>query len=284
MMNLFLVAILVAVVSSQRIKPIGPGFWNVRGSFIIDGIDIGCQMSIVKLSNGKFLIMDTIELDASLKAEFDAFTNNGSQISAVIATHPFHTVYFPAFYLAYPNAMYYGTPRHLRIEPQIKWSGNIYDCQTRTQWPEVEMRIPLGSEFVAPQPEDSNHFSGVHIYHAASKTVHVDDTVNYEVNTGIMAFHPSLFTVGLYHIGDAPFTFRNWTQKYVRDWDFDNICSAHDGNKLGGAKDELKFVLFLMESTFKDLTVQYALNPNPDDKAKFMAMQQHEAACGNTPN
>ncbi|CAF4947581.1 unnamed protein product, partial [Rotaria magnacalcarata] len=60
-----------------------------------------------------------------------------------IAVHPFHTLAFPAFYEAFPNTKYYGTPRHLRRLTQIPWAGSLEDCQTRKIWePEVELRIP----------------------------------------------------------------------------------------------------------------------------------------------
>jgi hypothetical protein len=53
----------------------------------------------------------------------------------------------------------------------------------------------LGSEFVNPQPETTNHFSGIHVYHTQSGVIHVDDTI--DIAFGVMAFHPSLVTVGI---------------------------------------------------------------------------------------
>lgn len=43
---------------------------------------------------------------------------------------------------------YYGTPRHLRVNKDIPWAGDIHDCQVKSLWePEVEMRIPAGKNF-----------------------------------------------------------------------------------------------------------------------------------------
>jgi hypothetical protein len=125
---------------------IGPGFWNVRGRFkILKVIDIETQMSIIQLRNGKFLVIDTVEMNDRLRQEIDHLTNNGENIEAVIATHPFHTLAFPAFYQLYPKAAYYGTPRHLRRLTDIPWKGNLDDCNLRKKWePDVEMRIPAG--------------------------------------------------------------------------------------------------------------------------------------------
>ena len=147
---------------------IGPGFYNIRAPFKVAAglIDVGTHMSICRLTNGNYLVIDTVNLDAQLKSEIDALTNGGSKIQAVVATHPFHTLAFRGFYSHYPNAKYYGTPRHLRVIPEIPWVGDLQCPKTRALWePDVFMRIPAGSEFVDPKPELSNHFSNVFVYH-----------------------------------------------------------------------------------------------------------------------
>jgi len=209
-----LVALFVFCEANQTI-PIGPGFWNIRSSFVIDDIDIGTHMSIIQLKSGKFVIVDTVQLNPELQNEINNLTHNGTLMEAVIATHPFHTTYFPAFYEAYPKVPFYGTPRHLKIEPQIPWAGSMYDCANRQRWlPEIHMRIARGSEFENPQPESTNHFSGIHVFHPMSRTIHVDDTVMIdEPFNGDMLFHPSLVGPGLYHIPEAPDAFSTWVKK-----------------------------------------------------------------------
>jgi len=271
----------VVVFAQNRTIPIGPGFWNVRSSFIIDGIDIGTHMSLIQLQNGNFLIVDTVLLDSDLLNDINMMTKNGTLIEAVIATHPFHTTYFPAFYQQFPKPPYYGTPRHLRIEPQVPWAGSMYDCINRQRWlPEVHMRIPRGAEFVNPQPESTNHFSGIHVFHPPSKAIHVDDTVDYnEPLAGDMVFHPSILDGAIYHIPEAPSAFRDWVQKYINEWNFDTICAAHNGIKLGGAKAQLQSTLNDYAVVFEALILAYTISPNATDEATFQAMQQHEAMC-----
>mmetsp|Transcript_21164 Transcript_21164/g.34946 ORF Transcript_21164/g.34946 Transcript_21164/m.34946 type:complete len:154 (-) Transcript_21164:223-684(-) len=110
------------------------------------------------------------------------------------------------------------------------------------------MRIPAGSEFVDPKPELSNHFSNVFVYHVESKTVHNDDTILFSDNPGwllkmlgfkdgTMMFHPSLKGPGLYPTKDAPLQFKAWLEQLLQDWDFENLCSAHNGCRVGGARD-----------------------------------------------
>lgn len=102
-------------------------------------------MSIVGLENGNFIIIDAIPLDTATKIQINILTDNGKKIQAILATHPFHTLAFPALYKQYPNAPYYGTPRHLRILKEINWAGDLNSCGVREAfYPEIEMRIPAG--------------------------------------------------------------------------------------------------------------------------------------------
>jgi len=252
---------------SKQITEIGPNFYNIRGKFVIKKmIDIGNHMSMVRLLNGRFLVIDALPLNDKLKQEIDELTENGTKIEAVLATHPFHTLALQGFYEAYPQAAYYGCPRHLRKFTKIKWAGDLNDCKTRSLWePEVEMRIPAGSEFVAPTPEATNHFSTVFVFHKESKTIHVDDTIFFAQDPGIllslggfkkgsMNFHPSIKNVGLLPHPDAPYQFRDWIASIIKEWDFDNIVSAHTGNKVGGAKAQLQETLTNSESMFRELS------------------------------
>lgn len=191
--------------------------WNVRANFkVFSLLSIGTHMSFMRVSSGRFLVIDTVPLDPELKAEIDQLTNQGLLIEAVIATHPFHTLSFAAFYEAYPNARYFGTPRHIRVVPQIPWVGDIRDhlldwavaappplssssssstvATSSTDQTtissivesfgaaptacSVQMRIPDGAEYVNPLPEISNHFVSVFVYHVTDRVLHVDDTLN----------------------------------------------------------------------------------------------------------
>jgi hypothetical protein len=258
----------------KRIVEIGPGFYNIRSGFkSFKGlVNIGTHMSIIRLNNGSFVAIDTVELDDELKAEIDQLTNNGQNLSTVIATHPFHTLAFNGFYHAYPNAQYIGTPRHIRNIKSIPWAADISQEEVRGRWaPDIEMRIPAGSEFNAPHPEPINHFNSVWVYHRASSTIHIDDTVCYFENPGLllkaagkkhdhMEFHISLSGPGLYPTPDAPKIFKKWVHDVLNDWDFNNMCTAHTGNKIGGAKEALRHTLEKAEPTFQKLEKHHANN------------------------
>jgi len=278
--------------ASKALQEIGPGFWNIQGSFkILKGlIDMGTHMSIAQLSNGKYLIIDAIPLTDQIKSEIDTLTDNGAKIEAFLGTHPFHTLSIPAFYQAYPNIPYYGCPRHLKRLPQIKWEGDLNDCKIRNKWnPDVECRVPEGAEFVAPTPERTNHFSCVFVYHKQSKTIHVDDTIMYSQHPGFllklagfkegtMMLHLSIKGAGLLPNAEAPFQFRDWIKKLINDWDFNNICTSHSGYKIGGAKEQLIQVVEKAEPLFQKLT-----NKRKDSTYKPSEVESHNVdkdECG----
>jgi hypothetical protein len=134
-------------IEKNELYEVANKFWNIRVNFKMFAglVDLGSQMSLIQLNNGKFLVIDTVSLTEQTRAAIDRLTENGAKIEAVIGVHPFHTLAFPAFYEAYPKAPYYGTPRHLRRLTQIPWFGSLEDSVVRQKWePEVEMRIPAG--------------------------------------------------------------------------------------------------------------------------------------------
>ena len=244
-------------------QEIAPGFFNIRAPFRLYGIfDVGSHMSIMRLNNGKFLVVDTCHVSSQVKSQIDVLTNNGMDIEAVIATHNYHTIFFPAFYKLYPHCKYYGTPRHLKIQPEIPWSDQLYSQESLNQFSQlgVEMRIPDGSDYISPLPD--NHFNNVFVFHKASKTIHNDDTFMlfppsffYKlIRLPTIMIHPSLTTTGLYPTKEAPWEFKSWVLKLCKDWDFENLCSAHNGVKVGGAKELVLDCLQRNEETFKKIS------------------------------
>ena len=124
---------------------IGNGFYNLKAPFFGSGfINKGTHMSLLRLRNGRFIVLDTCGLSAGAKAELDILTVNGTLIDAVIATHSFHTTYFESFYEMYPTLNYYGTPRHIRLLKKIEWKGDVNMELIRTLWePEVTSALLL---------------------------------------------------------------------------------------------------------------------------------------------
>jgi hypothetical protein len=45
---------------------------------------------------------------------------------------------------------------------------------------------------------------------------------------------------GLYPTQQAPFDFMKWMETLVNDWDFDHMCTAHNGNCLCNARERVR--------------------------------------------
>ncbi|KAJ3400122.1 hypothetical protein HDU80_007245 [Chytriomyces hyalinus] len=256
-----------------RLREIGPGCWNLRAPFYILGglINVGTHMSFIRLSSGKFVAVSAVDLDAEAKAEVDRLTANGKNIESVLATNPFHTMAFEPFYALYPDARYYGTPRHIRNIKTIPWAGSVADDAVLKMYePEIEMRIPAGAEFNDPKPEATNHFSGLVVYHRASKTllcddcfsVHKDPNVLLRLATGAtpnsIGFHWSLKNQALHKSPGAAKLFYGWMLSLVKDWNFENMCCAHgDGVMIGGARGALQTGLDKLKPSLDEFSVAH---------------------------
>ena len=145
------------------------------------------------------------------------------------------------------------------------------DVKVRTLWESegVEMRLPCGTEFEDPQPPASNHFSNVFVFHRASRCVHNDDCLAFYdsparkmgllvsalgVRHGQLAFHPSLTGPGL----DDPRAFESWMNRLLTDWNFDTLCTAHNGVLRGGANERCRALLRDTAATFHMLAARIA--------------------------
>ncbi len=231
--------------SSDALPPgiieVGPGFWNIRGSYKIGGvIQLGTQCSLVQRSNGSFLFLDTCDLSDAIREWIRAKTDGGKDIEAILNLHPFHTVYVKAQHQSFPGAKLYGTARHAERLPELPWQDlRTEDEALRQQFAEdLQFSVPRGVDFI---PSDENlHFSSVLAFHAASKTLHVDDTLVWLRLPWLLrafvreqvTFHFTLPKVLEKRAGAAA-EFRQWARELVeRSKDVENLCAAHLGNLL----------------------------------------------------
>lgn len=262
---------------------IAPGFWNLRAPFFVLGgtLNLGTHMSVVDLGDGRFVAIDCTELTAAAAAELAELTEGGDALVAVLTTHPFHTLAIPSLHALYPSTAdraWYGCPRHLlkctvdKSGRPIRWAGDLNECATRRKFePQLRMAIPAGGEFVDPTPPTRNHLSTVLVLHAASRTVHVDDCLNWVEGMGLLArfagmpnrtlhFHPSLLHSGLRPTQAAPRAFRDWVQAtLLDDWQYDNLATAHNGVLLGGAKQKVQELLARRAEELRKKSVSNAL-------------------------
>ena len=151
----------------------------------------------------------------------------------------------------------------------------------------------LGAEFVSPQPDLSNHFVSVFVYHPASRTLHVNDTIIFAdkprlllklfgFKDGAITFHPSIRSSGLYSTREAPYLFRDWMHRLLRDWPFENICCAHFGIKIGDAHANVVALLEGTEPLFDKLSKKNrGKNLNSESRhGKFRGIYARSNECG----
>ena len=212
-------------------------FWNIRGSFKIGGlIDVGTHVSLVRRANGKFVFLDAYTLDAPIEREVRALTDGGDAIEAIVNVHPFHTVHVRNMHEQFPTARLYGTARHVARFPDLPWEDvRTEDAALHAMFAEdFDFSVPRGVDFISSN--EHVHFSSVLVFHRASKTIHVDDTLMYVRpprivqlirRTDLLRFHPTLAKALEKRPGAAQ-DFRQWAQQLAAEWsDAENLCAAH---------------------------------------------------------
>ena len=224
---------------SDQLIEVGEGFWNIRGSFRIAGVlDIGTQCSLVRLANGRFILLDAYTLSGQVKREVDELTDGGADIEAILNLHPFHTVHVEWAHRAFPGARLYGTRRHQQRLADLPWEPERTEGKAlqKKYAGDLEFSVPRGVDFISA--DENVHFSSVLACHPASGTLHVDDTLMYLRLPGIVralglgdsvSFHPTLARALLPRAGAAA-EFRDWAVGVFKRWaQAENLCAAHTG-------------------------------------------------------
>ena len=214
----------------HRIIEIAEGFWNIRGAFRIRGvIDIGTHASLVRVKSGGFVFLDSYTLSGRVADTVATLTDSGRRVEAIVNLHPFHTVHVKAVAAAFPNAKLYGTRRHVKRFPDLRWEAEPTEGEPFADLfrEDFDFTVPLGVQFV---PANENlHFASVLAIHRASRTLHVDDTLNWLPwpAGSRLAFHPTLPAV-LERRPGAVADFRAWAESLIeRCSTIDHVCTAH---------------------------------------------------------
>ena len=228
---------------TNEIITVADGFWNFRGSFKIRGlIDVGTQSALLRLANGRFVLLDSYTLDRAARRLVAEQTDGGEELEAVINLHPFHTLHVTAMHELYPEAKHYGTARHHDKFPDLPWAKTLSeDPALHERYAEdLEFTVPRGVDFISA--DEDVHFSSVLAYHRASKTIYSDDTLVYlrlpqlarRLGMGdSVTFHPTL-AKALERRAGASGDFRDWAAELIKNWGgADNLCAAHTASLLG---------------------------------------------------
>ena len=218
---------------------LGHGFWNIRGTLKLGGIvNVGTQTSLVRLTSGRFLFLDSYELSGEVRDQVMALTDQGRAVEAVLNLHPFHTLHCEAMARDFPEALFYGSDRHARLRPSVLWE------ETRVESPELAQRYGGDLQFSLPDGIDyicqneKVHAGSLLAFHPASGSLHVDDTLNVPPVPGLVRrilpvprlfLHPTLKSALQDHKGAAQ-EFLGWLDRIAQDWSATRtLCAAHSG-------------------------------------------------------
>lgn len=218
---------------TDKIIDLGTGFWNIRGSFKLGGIlDIGTQCSLVKLESGKFIFLDSYTLTGEVRQQVMQLTNNGQDVEAILNLHPFHTIHCEQMAKDFPNAINYGSSRHMKQVPLVTWSDDLVESDAvANRYPELEFSIPKGIHYI--HPNEKIHASSLLAYHPASNSLHVDDTFVTPPANILKAVMPelSLHPTTKKALKDEPNAgkaYCDWAEDLATKWQGTlNLCAAH---------------------------------------------------------
>ena len=220
---------------SDKIHNLGAGFWNIRGSFRIGGLlDIGTQCSLIQLLSGKFIFLDSYALTGDVRDQVMALTNNGQDVEAVLNLHPFHTVHCAQMAQDFPQATFYGSTRHQQQVTEIKWADDLVESDAVcARYPELKFSLVQGIYYIAPN--EKIHAGSLLAFHAASKSLHVDDTFMSPPFKILRAVLPELMLhpttkAALKKEANAGKQYCDWATNLAHEWrDTRNFCAAHSG-------------------------------------------------------
>lgn len=224
---------------ADRIETITEDFYSIRGSFKIAGLlDIRTQASLVRLGDGRFVMLDSYPLKGEIESRVMELTEGGTQIAAIVNVHPFHTVHVRTMHQQLPDAKLYGCARHHGRFPELPWEPELTEDPSLHALfaDDLAFSVPAGVDLVTSN--DNVHFSSVLVLHRKSGTVHVDDTLSYAEMPSVIqwlgindvfAFHPTLGSALRPEAGAAA-AFRTWAQDLATGWaDVTTVCTAHVG-------------------------------------------------------
>ncbi len=218
---------------ADEIHDLGAGFWNVRGTQRMAGvINIGTQCSLVQLSSGNFIFLDSYTLEGDIKSQIMALTDNGEKVEAVLNVHPFHTLHCAQMAKDFPQAIFYGSTRHPEQVPEVNWSDELVESAAVAQrYSELKFSMPKGIYYI--DPNEKLHSGSLLVFHPASKSLHVDDTfvtpplkvldmVLPEIN-----LHPQTKSA-LTNEPNAGQQYCAWATQLAERWrETRNFCAAH---------------------------------------------------------
>ncbi len=221
---------------TDRLIDLDNGFWNIRGTLRIGGlVNVGTHCSLVRLSSGRFVFLDSYGFGADIAGQVMALTDQGRTVQAILNLHPFHTLHCKTIHDMFPQALLFGSDRHRRKWPDLPWQADAVESpQVATRFPDLRFSLPDGIDYICQN--ERVHAGSLLAWHPASGSLHVDDTLNVLPIPGLLrrllrlprvSFHPTIGQALQDRPGAAQ-DFRDWALRIAEEWrDTRIICAAH---------------------------------------------------------
>jgi hypothetical protein len=221
---------------SERMIDLGNGFWNIRGTLRIGGVvNVGTHSSLVRLSSGGFVFLDSYGFADEVTQQVMALTDEGRAVQAILNLHPFHTIHCETMHRMFPQAELFGSDRHRRKWPDLPWQPQAVESpEAAARFPDLRFSLPDGIDYICQN--ERVHAGSLLAFHPTSRSLHVDDTLNVLPIPGLvrrllrlprLAFHPTLGQALQDRPGAAQ-DFRAWALRIAREWgDVQTVCAAH---------------------------------------------------------
>ncbi len=221
---------------TERVIDLGSGFWNIRGNLRIGGVlNVGTHSSLVRLSSGDFVFLDSYGFGDEAAGQVMALTDGGRAVRAILNLHPFHTIHCETMHRMFPQADLFGSDRHHRKWPGLPWQPQRVEApDVAARFPDLRFSLPGGIDYICQN--ERVHAGSLLAYHPASNSLHVDDTLNVLPIPGWLrrllrqpqvGFHPTLGQALQDRPGAAQ-DFRDWALRIADEWrDIRTVCAAH---------------------------------------------------------
>lgn len=224
---------------TEAIHDLGQGFWTIRGDLKLGGVlNVGTQAGLVRLSNGGFAMLDSYPLSGNIRDRVMQLTDQGRAVRAVLNLHPHHTLHCAGIARDFPQAKLFGSRRHWDKHPNLDWQPQPVES------PEVAAMFAADLQFSLPQGinyidgNDRVHAGSLLAWHMASRTLHVDDTINLMPVPRLLKrlfpkprvfLHPTM-AQAMKPEPDALAELRDWIAELAAQChDLRHLCAAHSG-------------------------------------------------------
>mmetsp|Transcript_36312 Transcript_36312/g.85181 ORF Transcript_36312/g.85181 Transcript_36312/m.85181 type:complete len:337 (-) Transcript_36312:1251-2261(-) len=215
--------------------------WAAERPFLWNNIDVGCKMTLVKLSDGSLWVHSPVELDADMRS---AISDIGGEVKYIVSPNYEHMKFAKQWFEAFPNAAACGCPGIKEKYPDVGYQTEVpaSDGSMPQGWPAEIEAIFFDCE--------KNPFTGkpffneVNFVHTASRTLITTDTFwNYpkrEVPFGTRAWKFGMDQVygPFYRSFMANSEVLDKVLSKLLSKDFTSILPAH-GSSVGGSDDEV---------------------------------------------